>query len=135
MLPYNRRLKPLSRQLRNDMTDAERRLWACLRRKQLGGLQFYRQKPLAGYIVDFYCAAAQLVIELDGSQHHAPEAIEYDRQRTRELEALGLRVIRFDNRQVLGELGAVLEVIWGAVGIPIPPGPPFAKGGVDRCCS
>ncbi|MNR12151.1 hypothetical protein D3C85_1284910 [compost metagenome] len=133
MLPYNRRLKPLSRQLRNDMTDAERRLWACLRRKQLGGLQFYRQKPLAGYIVDFYCAAARLVIELDGSQHHAPEAIEYDRQRTRELEALGLRVIRFDNRQVLRELPGVLEVIGDAVGIP--PGPPFAKGGVDRCGS
>ncbi|THG83790.1 endonuclease domain-containing protein [Pseudomonas sp. A-1] len=131
MLPYDRRLKPLSRQLRNDMTDAERCLWACLRRKQLGGLQFYRQKPLAGYIVDFYCAAAQLVIELDGSQHHAPEAIEYDRQRTRTLEALGLRVIRFDNRQVLRELAGVLEVIREVLGIP--PGPPFAKGGVGRC--
>ncbi|SEJ86365.1 Very-short-patch-repair endonuclease [Pseudomonas linyingensis] len=134
MLPYNRRLKPLSRQLRNDMTDAEQRLWACLRRKQLGGLQFYRQKPLAGYIVDFYCAAARLVIELDGSQHHASEAIEYDRQRTRELEALGLRVIRFDNRQVLRELAGVLEVIGDAVGVSIPPGPPFAKGG-GRCGS
>lgn len=131
MLPYDRRLKPLSRQLRNDMTDAERRLWACLRRKQLGGLQFYRQKPLAGYIVDFYCAAAQLVIELDGSQHHAPEAIEYDRQRTRTLEALGLRVIRFDNRQVLRELEGVLETIREELGIPL--GPPFAKGGVGRC--
>ena len=130
MLSYNRRLKPLSRQLRNDMTDAEQRLWACLRRKQLGGLQFYRQKPLAGYIVDFYCAAARLVIELDGSQHHALEAIEYDRQRTRELEALGLRVLRFDNRQVLRELAGVLEVIGEAVGIP--PSPPFTKGGVDR---
>ncbi|MCC6076933.1 endonuclease domain-containing protein [Pseudomonas sp. GCM10022188] len=131
MLPYDRRLKPLSRQLRNDMTDAERRLWACLRRKQLGGLQFYRQKPLAGYIVDFYCAAARLVIELDGSQHHAPEAIAYDNRRTRDLEALGLRVIRFDDRQVLRELGAVLEVIWGELGRLIPPGPPFSKGGGD----
>ena len=131
MLPYDRRLKPLSRQLRNDMTDAEQRLWACLRRKQLGGLQFYRQKPLAGYIVDFYCAAARLVIELDGSQHHAPEAIAYDNQRTRELEALGLRVLRFDDRQVLRELGAVLEVIWGELGSLIPPGPPFSKGGGD----
>ena len=69
MQPYKPTLKPLARNLRGNMTDAEQRLWSKLRRKQILGVQFYRQKPLANYIVDFYCAAANLVIELDGSQH------------------------------------------------------------------
>ena len=115
MLPYQRRLKPLSRQLRSDPTEAEQRLWACLRRKQVAGVQFYRQKPIAGYIVDFYCAAASLVIELDGSQHHEPEAQDYDRPRTQVLQALGLEVLRFDNRQVLTELDGVMAVIEASV--------------------
>jgi very-short-patch-repair endonuclease len=67
MFPYNRNLKRNSRILRSNMTDAEQCLWARLRRKQLGGMQFYRQKPLGPYIADFYCATAKLVIELDGS--------------------------------------------------------------------
>lgn len=127
MLPYNRNLKPFSRQLRSNMTEAEQKLWARLRRKQVCGLQFYRQKPLAGYIVDFYCAAAQLVIELDGSQHLEPQAMEYDRQRTLALEKLGLRVLRFDNRQVLLEMEAVMAVVWNAIS----PCPLFGKEGVE----
>ena len=73
MQAYNPALKPFSRDLRNSMTDAEQLLWSRLRRKQILGVQFYRQKPLANYIVDFYCAAANVVIELDGSQHYEPE--------------------------------------------------------------
>ena len=69
MLPYNKKLKARSRELRSSMTDAEIALWVKLRRKQLHGLQFYRQKPLGKFIVDFYCPAAQLVIEIDGGQH------------------------------------------------------------------
>ena len=60
MLTYNKHLKEFSRQLHNNMTDAEKCLWNRLRGKQLLGIQFYRQKPLAGYIVDFYAAAANL---------------------------------------------------------------------------
>ena len=69
MLPYNDKLKVFSTDLRSNLTDAEQNLWFRLRRKQVLGVQFYRQKPLAGYIADFYCAAANIVIELDGAQH------------------------------------------------------------------
>nr|WP_235590397.1 endonuclease domain-containing protein [Nitrosomonas ureae] len=107
-------------------------LWSKLRRKQILGVQFYRQKPLANYIVDFYCAAANLVIELDGSQHFEPDHQASDAERDRILESLGLRVLRFDNRQVMQELDAVMRVVFDAVekGIPlgIPPSPPFSKG-------
>ena len=131
MLPYRPTLKPLARQLRRGMTDAERHLWAHLRGKQVAGLQFYRQKPLGGYIADFYCAAARLVIEIDGAQHGETDARAYDQLRTEVLEGLGLRVLRFDNRQVLMDAEGVMAVIREAVEIPeIPPGPPFSKGGV-----
>ena len=132
MLPYNRNLKPLARDLRSNMTEAEQRLWFRLRRKQVLDLQFYRQKPLAGYIADFYCAAAKLVIELDGAQHLETTAQERDQQRTAALQKLGLRVIRFDNRQVLLELEAVMSVIFAEVAKAIPPSPPFAKGGDNQ---
>ena len=116
MLPYDTHHKPLARELRKNMTDAEQSLWKRLRRKQVLGVQFYRQKPLAGYnIVDFYCAAAMRVVELDGSQHHQPDAQQYDETRTRTLEAMGLRVLRFDNRQVLLGLEAVMPVIFAEV--------------------
>jgi len=66
MLPYNKPLKSNSRVLRANMTDAEQKLWYRLRRKQINGWQVYRQKPIGPYIVDFYCPATGLVIELDG---------------------------------------------------------------------
>jgi len=132
MKPYNPVLKPFSRNLRSNMTDAEQLLWSKLRRKQILGLQFYRQKPLANYIVDFYCAAANLVIELDGSQHFEPDHQARDAERDRVLESMGIMVLRFDNRQVLTELDAVMSVVFNTVEkqIQIPPNPPFAKGGV-----
>ena len=130
MKPYNPALKPFSRNLRSNMTDAEQLLWSKLRRKQLLGLQFYRQKPLANYIVDFYCPAANLVIELDGSQHFEADHQARDAERDRVLESLGIVVLRFDNRQVLTELDAVMSVVFSTVEKQIPPGPPFTKGGV-----
>ena len=69
-LPFNNKLKSLARRLRTNMTDAERHLWAGIRRKQLGGAQFYRQKNIGNYIVDFYCPSARLIVELDGGQHY-----------------------------------------------------------------
>ena len=112
MQPYNKNLKQLSRDLRNNMTDAEQMLWQRLRRKQILGLQFYRQKPILNFIVDFYCPSVNLVIECDGSQHYTYEGLEADRVRDEALAQLGLRVLRFDNGQILTEIEAVLEQIY-----------------------
>jgi hypothetical protein len=79
---------------------------------------------LGSYIVDFYCATAHLVIEIDGSQHYEPEHQQADRLRDEYLTGLGLRVLRFDNRQVLLEIEAVVEFI-----SKIPPAPLFQRGG------
>jgi very-short-patch-repair endonuclease len=75
MLRYDNHLKDTSRLLRKNMTDSERLLWSRLRRKQIAGMQFYRQKPIGKYIVDFYAPKAKLVIEVDGSQHMESENI------------------------------------------------------------
>ena len=112
---YNPKLKENSRSLRTGMTDAEQMLWHHLRRKQIQNVQFYRQKPLLSFIVDFYCPAAKLVIELDGSQHFETEHQAKDQARDAALAGLGLHVLRFDNRQVLLETDAVLAVIDEAV--------------------
>ncbi len=69
MEPYSRKLKDFARTLRSNMTEAEQHLWYRLRNKQICGVQFYRQKPLRSFIVDFYSPKAKLVIELDGAQH------------------------------------------------------------------
>mgnify|MGYP001343429218 CR=1 FL=1 len=124
MLPYNKNLKQHSRQLRENMTDAERLLWAKIRMKQLKGYQFYRQKPIGDYIVDFFCPRAKLVIEIDGSQHLVGETIEYDRIRDEYLSNHGLRVLRFTNTDVLKHIESVVESIEEE----IPLSPPFPKG-------
>lgn len=111
MEPYRKLLKEPARSLRINMTDAEQVLWHRLRRKQIQNVQFYRQKPLLVFVVDFYCPAAKLVIELDGSQHFEAEHQAKDQARDAALAGLGLHVLRFDNRQVLLETDAVLCVI------------------------
>ena len=113
---YNPRLKLRSRELRNNMTDAELMLWSKLRGKKVRGLQFYRQKPILSFVVDFFCPKAGLVIEVDGGQHFEPVQEEKDKDRDRKLRSLGLRVLRFDNRKVLQETEAVMEVIWRETG-------------------
>ena len=129
MLPYNENLKQPSRQLMDNMTDAERYLWTKIRMKQIKGYQFYRQKPIGDYIVDFFCPRAKLVIEVDGSQHFSDETTEYDKIRGEYLTSLGLRVMRFTNTEVLKNIEGVIESIIKE----IPPGeiplsPPFTKG-------
>ncbi len=111
MLPYSGNLKQYSRQLRENMTDAERHLWAKIRMKQLKGYQFYRQKPIGDYIVDFFCPRAKLVIEVDGSQHFSDEMTEYDTIRNEYLSSLGLRVLRFTNIDVLTHIKSIVENI------------------------
>ncbi|MCK7608302.1 endonuclease domain-containing protein [Acinetobacter portensis] len=112
MKPYNKNLKQASRDLRNNMTDAEKLLWSRLRNKQILGLQFYRQKPILNFIVDFYCPAVNLVIECDGSQHFTEDGLEADRVRDEALAQLGLKVLRFDNGQVMGQIDDVVEVVY-----------------------
>src|SRR5690606_2036861 len=112
VLGYKKKQKMVARQLRSDMTEAEQLLWSKLRRKQLGGLQFYQQNTLEGYELDMYCHSEKLVMELDGSQHYEPEQQEYDKQRTMLLNAMGLNVIRFPNDQVLRETEGVVAEIY-----------------------
>ena len=88
MQPYNKNLKQASRDLRNNMTDAEQLLWQRLRRKQILGLQFYRQKPILNFIVDFYCPSVRLVIVCDGSQHYNEIGVEADQNRDHALSEL-----------------------------------------------
>ena len=115
MLRYRANLKQPARRLRRQQTEAEQVLSAHVRRKQIGGVSFYRQKPIGPYIVDFYAPAARLVIEVDGSQHFEPEHAAQDAARDDNLAALGLTVLRFDNRQVLAETKAVVEAIGDVV--------------------
>lgn len=100
MQPYVKSLKDNSRKLRKNQTEAEKRLWYRIANDQLG-FRFNRQKPLLTYIVDFYCAKAKLVIELDGGQHYEPDYQANDKIRDAELASLGLRVLRFDNYRVM----------------------------------
>ena len=115
MQPYNKNLKQPSRDLRNNMTDAEQLLWQRLRRKQILGLQFYRQKPILNFIVDFYCPAANLIIECDGGQHYTEDGRSADQIRDQALSELGLVVVRYSNRQILTEIDGVVEQIYCVV--------------------
>jgi very-short-patch-repair endonuclease len=94
------------------MTDAERLLWSKLRGKQLKGFQFYRQKIIGNYIADFYCPKLKVVIEVDGGQHYSAEGREKDKKRDNYMRRAGLTVLRFSDREVLGQLDVVLEKIW-----------------------
>jgi very-short-patch-repair endonuclease len=115
VLPYANYLKPYARRLRREMTDAEQRLWSRLRRRQVHGVQAYRQNPLGRYIADFYLPAARLVVEVDGGQHFTSEGAAADRARDAGLARMGLMVLRFDDRQVLLETDAVMDAIWNVV--------------------
>lgn len=98
-----------AKSLRHSATDAEHLMWQILRAKHLMNLKFRRQHVIAPYIVDFYCHEIGLVIELDGGQHRTDDAIEYDAERTKFLETLDLKVVRYWNNDVLAREGVVLE--------------------------
>ena len=97
-----------ARELRHDMTPAERILWQELRGNKLG-VHFRRQQVIAGFIVDFYCHKAGLVVELDGSVHD--KQVEEDAQRDKVLKEMGLRIVRIRNDEILKDLPAVLGKI------------------------
>ncbi len=105
----NSSLKPNAHNLRRNMTKEEHLLWYNFLRTY--PLQFRRQYIIGSYIVDFYCHKAKLVVELDGSQHYTPQQQEKDVERTKYLESLGLRVLRFTNLEVLRQFHAVCQRI------------------------
>ncbi len=100
-----------ARRLRQQMTDAEQLLWQCLRGKQLNGFKFRKQHPCLHYVLDFYCPAAKLAIELDGAQHYTPQGKIQDAQRSDVLREQGIRVVRFSNTEVLQNIENVLQKI------------------------
>jgi very-short-patch-repair endonuclease len=105
--------KTRARELRKNMTEAERTLWRHLRLRQFSGYKFRRQQPIGKYIVDFVCLEKKLIIEVDGGQHS--EQIDYDYKRDGWLRKEGFRVLRFWDNQVLKETEVVKEVIWDAL--------------------
>jgi very-short-patch-repair endonuclease len=130
-MPAPAKIRNFSRSLRKNPTDAEKKLWAHLRRKQISGRRFRRQHPLGRYIVDFVCLEAKLIVEIDGGQH--TESAHGDAQRTQWLQRQGFRVVRFWNNEVLGETESVLTEIarmLASQGLP-PPYPSPASGGGD----
>jgi len=115
ILRYQGSLKEKARQLRRNLTDSESALWSRVRGKQLMGVQFYRQKPIGNYIVDFYAPRARLVIEVDGSQHGSEGNSRKDQFRDAFLSDVGLKVLRFNSREVLKETDSVVEAIYRAI--------------------
>ena len=99
-----------ARELRREMTPTEKRLWSQLRGHRFAGFKFRRQTPIAGYIADFYCARARLIIELDGESHVGKEARDEARQRA--LDAAGFKVLWFWDTAIYDDFDAVLELIW-----------------------
>lgn len=114
-LPYNKRLKFLSRKLRNDATLAEVLLWKELRAGNMYGYSFNRQKPILNYIVDLYCKKLNLVIEIDGESHSHEEVVIHDQKRQSELEDLGLKFLRFDDEDIKQNMSSVLRTIEGFI--------------------
>lgn len=103
------KMKLIRKVLRHNQTEAERLLWQKLRNKRLAGLKFYRQFSVGRYVLDFYCPELRLCIELDGSQHVREETIEYDKERTKFLNSLRIKVIRFWNSEIISNMKGVLE--------------------------
>ncbi len=108
-----------AQRLRRAMTPAEARLWLKLKSNRLNGLHFRRQQVIRGFIVDFYCHACRLVVEVDGDVHDGQQ--EYDAERDQVLTQLGLRVLRFRNERVLGDITGVVNEIWAVAESPTPP--------------
>lgn len=101
----NNQLLGQARKLRRDMPPQERKLWYLFLRTY--PLKIYKQRIIDSYIVDFYCAPAKLVIEIDGSQHYSQEGQEHDQRRSEALARYGIQVLRLSNREVNGEFDAV----------------------------
>ena len=118
-LPYNKKLVPRAKELRQNMTKAEKKIWYDYLRNF--PYRVYRQRPIDNFIVDFYCPKLKLVIEIDGDSHYTENAQKYDKERTAILQGYGLTVIRFNNQDVLDNITGVVALIEDL----IPPNPPY----------
>ena len=98
-----------ARRLRMEMTPHERKLWYLFLRKY--PVKVYKQRIIGRFIVDFYCASAKLIIEIDGTQHYDPKGMAYDAERSVFLSALGLELLRFSNRDIDRDFRGVCEQI------------------------
>ena len=108
-LPYEKQKIGKAKALRKNTTPQENRLWFQFLREY--SPRFQRQKAIGGYIVDFYCHHAKLVVELDGSQHYMPQEMEYDEKRSACLEEYGLKILRFSNEDVNRRFQSVCQAI------------------------
>ncbi|MEW6418148.1 MAG: endonuclease domain-containing protein [Nitrospirota bacterium] len=106
-----KKLKENRKNLRNNLTPAEARLWSFLKNSQLEDRKFRRQHSIGSYVLDFYCPKEKLCIELDGTAHYTDEGYEYDIARTEYLRTMGIRVLRFENKDVFENAEGILEEI------------------------
>ncbi|GAB4510080.1 MAG: DUF559 domain-containing protein [Allomuricauda sp.] len=111
IIKYNPKLKELARLLRRNATKSEIRLWPKLKRDQMHGYDFHRQKPIDEYIVDFFCNKLSLAIELDGYSHQLEGTWKKDVVKTKRLNELGIQMLRFSDTQVLCDMDNVLRAI------------------------
>jgi very-short-patch-repair endonuclease len=109
LIPKNHAMLPRARELRRNMTPQERKLWYLFLRDY--PVKFYKQRIIASFIVDFYCSAAKLVIEIDGAQHSTVQGTEYDAQRSAVLAQYGLTVLRFSNSEIDRAFPSVCQTI------------------------
>ena len=134
IIPYNPDLKSLAKELRKNMTLSEVLLWNELRKKQMLGYDFDRQRPIDNFIVDFYCKELSLAIEIDGDTHIY--RYEYDEERQKTLEKLGIQFLRFEDREVKKDMNNVLSVIenW-ILKNKLTPGPSGEGSSEDEHCT
>ena len=111
IIPYNPKLKEYARQLRNNATKAEIILWQKLKRDQMYGYDFHRQKPIDNYILDFFCYELMLGIEVDGYSHEFLEVYEKDLVKEKRMNEIGIQVLRFSDYQVLKDTENVIRAI------------------------
>ncbi|MFH1687071.1 MAG: endonuclease domain-containing protein [bacterium] len=132
IIPYQPHLKELARKQRRKMTLGEKRLWAQLKGQRMHGFDFHRQKPLDCFIVDFYCHELNLAIEIDGCSHN--ESFDADSRRQTKLRSLGIRFLRFTEKEVATNLDGVLSVIdaWVEANPPRPSATPLKRGNKDQ---
>jgi very-short-patch-repair endonuclease len=100
-----------AKELRKNMTNAEKILWKRLNIKQIEGFKFRRQHPINNFIADFYCHKAKLVIEVDGEIHNSLDNREHDEGRTYEIEKYGIKIIRFKNQEIFSTIEKVIDEI------------------------
>ncbi len=108
-LPYKKDLIPRAKELRKVATTQENHLWYDFLRNY--PMRFQRQKTISGFIVDFYCHAARLVIEVDGAQHYTPDGTVYDAERSIILKGYGLQILRFSNQEIDAQFEKVCKMI------------------------